>query len=214
MPKSTVLSLGLEREFENGFYLRLGYAHTNSKDVQPMTSSVAFSNYSNRAFFDPNEDVISTSNYEIQHRFSFTTRYTMELGNDMDLTFALYGHSNSGRPYSNVLELGPFDPGTPYPFFFPADNNILAPGDRRNAFTGSSWRKLDARVTLDFPGFVDGHRASAFLVIDNLTNLLNDDWGVLYQYNFPRTVLPGETESRIGDASLYEIRFGLQYDFE
>ena len=29
-----------------------------------------------------------------------------------------------------------------------------------------------------------------------------------------RTVLPGETESRIGDASLYEIRFGLQYDFE
>jgi outer membrane receptor for ferrienterochelin and colicin len=213
-PKSTVLSIGLEKEFENGFYLRLGYANTNAKDVQPMTSSVAFSNYANRAFFDPNEDVIATSNYEIQHRFSFTTRYTMELGNDMDLTFALYGHSNSGRPYSNVLELGPFDAGTPYPGFFPADNNILAPGERRNAYTGSSWRKLDARVTLDFPGFMDGHSASAFLVIDNLTNLLNDEWGVLYQHNFPRTVLPGETESRIGDASRYEIRFGLEYDFE
>ena len=213
-PKSTVMSFGMEKEWDNGFYLRFGYAHTNAKDVQPMTSSVAFSNYSNRAFFDPNEDVIATSNYEIQHRFSFAARYMMELGNNMDLTFALYGHANSGRPYSEVRDVGPFSPDTPYPFFFPADENVLAPGDKRNAFTGSSWRKLDARVTLDFPGFVDGHRASAFLVIDNLTNLLNDDWGVLYQHNFPRTVIPGTSESRIGDASRYEIRFGLEYDFE
>jgi hypothetical protein len=211
-PKSTVLSFGLEREFESGFYMRVGYAHTNAKDVQPMTSSVASSNYWNRAFFDPEEDVISTSNYEIQHRFTFTTRYTMELGNDMDLTFALYGQASSGEPFSYAYN------GTVVPYNFTPyldfRDNVLEPGDKRNENQGSGWRKLDARVSLDFPGFSDGHRASAFLVIDNLTNLLNDDWGVLYKHNFPNAVTRGTPESRIGDASRYEIRFGLEYDFD
>ena len=51
------------------------------------------------------------------------------------------------------------------------------------------------------------------MVIDNLTNLLNDDWGVLRQHAFPRTVAADTPEPRIGDASRYEIRFGLKYDF-
>jgi outer membrane receptor for ferrienterochelin and colicin len=211
-PQSLTLSLGIEKEFENGIYLRGGYAYTDSEDVQPMTSSVAASNYWNRAFFDPDEDVISTSNYEIKHRLSFAARWHKELARDFDLTIALYGHYNSGRPYSITYN------GTVVPYNFTPyldfRDNVLAPGDKRNENTGSSWRKLDARVTLDFPGFVDGHRASAFFVIDNLTNLLNDDWGVLYQHNFPRTVTAGTAESRIGDASRYEIRFGLEYNFE
>ena len=210
-PQTLVLSFGLEQEFDNGFYYRLGYAYTDSEDVQPMTSSVAFSNYTNRAFFDPEEDVVSTSNYEIRNRFSFTTRWKKELASNVDLTVALYGHVNSGRPFSYTYDgtIVPYN-FTPYLDF---RDIVLEPGDERNGETGSYWRKLDARVTLDFPGFADEHRASAFLVIDNLTNLLNDDWGVLYQHNFPRTVVSGTPESRIGDASRYEIRFGLEYDF-
>jgi outer membrane receptor for ferrienterochelin and colicin len=211
-PKSTVLSLGIEKQWES-FYFRAGYANTSADDVQPMTSSVAFSNYSNRAFFDPNEDVVSTSNYEIEHRFTFAARWNKQLGDAMELSVGLYGQSQSGRPYSRVLEVGPFDPDTPYPFFFPAEDNILAPGEKRNAYTGSSWQKLDMRVALDFPGFQPDHQASAFLVIDNLTNLLNDDWGVWYQHSFPRTVLPGQEEFRLGDASRYEIRMGVKYNF-
>jgi hypothetical protein len=69
------------------------------------------------------------------------------------------------------------------------------------------------RVNLGLPGFSENHSASVFLVIDNLTNLINDEWGVLYQHNFPRTVLAGTPESRIGDASRYEIRFGARYVF-
>jgi hypothetical protein len=69
------------------------------------------------------------------------------------------------------------------------------------------------RIALDFPGFMPDHRASAFLVVDNLTNLLNDNWGVWYQHSFPRTVLAGQEEFRLGDASRYEIRMGLKYDF-
>ena len=210
-PQTLVLSFGLEQEFDNGFYYRLGYAYTDSEDVQPMTSSVAFSNYTNRAFFDPEEDVVSTSNYEIRNRFSFTTRWKKELASNVDLTVALYGHVNSGEPYSYTYDgtIVPYN-FTPYLDF---RDIVLEPGDERNGETSSYWRKLDARVTLDFPGFAEEHRASAFLVIDNLTNLLNDDWGVLYQHNFPNAVERGTSESRIGDASRYEIRFGLEYDF-
>ncbi len=209
-PNSTVLSIGIEKQWDN-FYFRAGYAHTSADDVQPMTSSVAFSNYQNRAFFDPEEDVVSTSNYEIEHRASFAARWNKEFGNNMDLSVSLYGHMNSGRPFSYAYNgtINPYN-FTPYLDF---RDNVLEPGDARNGETGTGWRKLDLRVALDFPGFKPDHQASAFVVIDNLTNLLNDDWGVLYQHNFPRTVTRGTAESRIGDASRYEIRFGVKYDF-
>ena len=195
----------------NNFYYRVGYSNTDAEDVQPMTSAVAFSNYNFRAFFDPNEDVLSTSNYEIEHRFAATARWTRDIG-PTTLTVSLYGSANSGRPFSYAVLGNPIYNFNP--FLEDTIVNVLEPGDKRNENTGSWWRKVDMRVNLDFPGFGDGHYASAFLVIDNLTNLLNDEWGVLKQHNFPYSVPRGTNEPRIGDASRYEIRFGVQYRFE
>lgn len=205
------LSVGLAKDFNNGFDFQVGYSYSDAKDVQPMTSSVAFSNYQNRAFFDPQEEVLSTSNYNIENRFTGTARWRKDIFADSELTLAFYGSVNSGRPFS-IAYNGTIDP---YGFtpFLDFRTNVLEPGAERNGEDGSWWRKIDMRAAIDFPGFADGHRAQAFLVIDNLTNLLNDDWGVLYQHNFPRTVSEGQAESRIGDASRYEIRFGVQYDF-
>jgi outer membrane receptor for ferrienterochelin and colicin len=214
-PKSTVLSFGVEKLWDwddDSLYLRFGYANTSSEDVQPMTSSVSFSNYTNRAFFDPQEDVVSTSNYEIKDRFTFATRWIKRLGRSTDLTVALYGLYESGAPFSYAFN-GTVDPYNFTPFLDFQDN-VLEPGDARNGQTGSSWKKLDMKVSLDFPGFSDGHHAQAFMVIDNLTNLLNDEWGVMYKHNFPFAVSPGTSEARIGDASRYEIRFGVRYDFD
>ena len=209
--RSRVFSVSLAKYIGDSFYYRLGYSNTDAEDVQPMTSAVAFSNYNNRAFFDPNEDVLSTSNYQIEHRFVATARWTRDIG-PTTLTVSLYGSANSGRPFSYAV-LGN-DVYNFTPFLDDTLVNVLEPGDRRNENTGSWWRKVDARINLDFPGFGDGHSASAFLVIDNLTNLLNDEWGVLKQHDFPRSILRGTNESRIGDASRYEIRFGVQYRFE
>ncbi len=72
---------------------------------------------------------------------------------------------------------------------------------------------MDLFVNLGIPGFRGDDVASVFLVIDNLTNLLNDDWGVLREYAFPQTPTKGTPEPRIGDVSRYEIRFGLRYNF-
>lgn len=204
-------SLGLSKSFDNGFDFRVGYSYSDAEDVNPMTSSVAFSNYQNRAFFDPEEEKLSTSNYNIEHRLTFATTWRKALWADYMTTVSLYGSANSGRPYSIAFN-GTIDP---YGFtpFLDFRNNVLRPGVERNAETGSWWRKLDLRVSTELPSFGENHRASAFLVIDNLTNLLNDDWGILRQHNFPRTVLEGTEEPRIGDASRYEIRFGLEYSF-
>ncbi len=208
---SRSFSVSLSKSIGDSFDYNLGYSYNDAEDVQPMTSSVAFSNYTNRAFFDPQEDIASTSNYNIKDRFTFTANWRRELFRRSLLTVSLYGSANSGRPFSYSYD-GTINPYgfTPYLDF---RTIVLEPGDERNGEEGSSWKKVDMKVNLDFPGFGEDHSASAFLVIDNLTNLLNDDWGVLYQHNFPRTVERGTPESRIGDASRYEIRFGVQYSF-
>jgi hypothetical protein len=51
------------------------------------------------------------------------------------------------------------------------------------------------------------------MVIDNLTNLINSDWGVLSNPSFPRTLSTTDSFSTGFDASAYEIRFGASYDF-
>src|SRR5690606_12543616 len=51
----------------------------------------------------------------------------------------------------------------------------------RNSRAADWWVKFDARIEQELPGFMPGHKASAFLVIENLGNLINDDWGVMKQ---------------------------------
>jgi outer membrane receptor for ferrienterochelin and colicin len=210
-PEAQSFSLGLAKAFDNGFDFSVGYTWNDSEDVNPMTSSVAFSNYQNRAFFDPQEDVVSTSNYNIEHRFTFTTTWRTTFFDRFPSVFSLYGQSNTGRPYSIAFN-GTADP---YGFtpFLDFRTNVLEPGVARNSETGSTWTKLDFRFDVGIPIMGDEDRLAFFMIIDNLTNLLNDEWGILKQHPFPRTVEAGTPEPRIGDASRYEIRFGLRYDF-
>jgi len=210
-PESMTVSVGLAKFYDNGFDFTVGYAYTDSEDVQPMTSSVAFSNYVNRAFFDPQEDVVSTSNYNIKHRATFTTTWRSEWFGKFPSIISLYGQYNSGQPFSYSYD-GTIVPYgfTPYLDFLPI---VLEPGDKRNSETGSSWAKLDFRIEMGIPGFRGDDTFSIFMIVDNITNLINDDWGILKQHNFPATVERGQREPRIGDASRYEIRFGIKYAF-
>lgn len=205
-------SLAVNKTYDNGIRWSLGYAYSDAKDVQPMTSSVAFSNYTNRVFFDPQEQVLSTSNYNIRHRFTGTFNWDAHFWGDNLTRFSLYGSTNSGQPYSYAFD-GTIDPYnfTPYLDFQP---RVLAPGDKRNDQEGSWWTKVDLKIEQQFPGFTPNSNGSVFLIVDNLTNLINDDWGILKQVNFPNAVVRGtQAEARRGDASRYEIRFGVKYDF-
>jgi hypothetical protein len=208
--ESIGISFAVSKSYNNGIDWRAGYAYNDSEDIQPMTSSVAFSNYQNRAFFDPQEDVLSNSNYNIPHRFTAVFNWQHAFFGDNRTIVSVFGSYNEGRPYSYAFN------GTinPYGFtpFLDFNNNVLAPGDDRNEKSGSWWGKVDIRVEQEFA--VGPGKASAFIIIDNFTNLLNDDWGILEQVDFPGNVERGDSpESRIGDASRYEIRLGLKYAF-
>jgi len=93
--KSFVASFGLSKEWESGWGWRFGYAYSDAKDVQPMTSSVAFSNYNNRAYTNPQEQILSTSNYNIKHRFTSAVSYRKDFWEDYDTGIFAFFQSRS-----------------------------------------------------------------------------------------------------------------------
>ncbi|MGB3625682.1 MAG: TonB-dependent receptor [Henriciella sp.] len=216
-PHSLLVSGAISKQHDFGLDWSLGYAYSDAQDVHPMTSSVAFSNYVNRAFSDPQDVSAATSDYNTEHRITALANYERAFFGDNTTRFSAFGQVVSGRPYSNTIEGNPnFITGfTP----FLEGNPFLALGQERNAEEGSWWGKVDIKVEQEFALF-DDHVASGFVVIDNFTNLLNDEWGILRQPGFPSTCTvdvngdrTGTCESRQGDASRYEIRFGLRYEF-
>ena len=271
--ESTSLSLTLSKEHDFGLSWTLGYAYTEADDVNPMTSSVAFSNWINNAVVDSNYPGRATSNYEIPHRFILRMSYENEFFGDYTTRISLFGQRNEGRPYSFTffeqamfirqdfffgdddrhlmyMPSGPDDPlvvfGDDFDqdafFAYAAVNDLTRYGGGivpRNSANSNWWTKFDLRINQELPGFSDDHDANLYFTIENLGNLLNDKWGVLYERQFPRTApivaasyidvndtpfdfsddlysfdefIP-ESQSRSASASLWQIRFGFNYNF-
>lgn len=259
---SDVWSLALTKGYDWGLDWTLGYAYTESSEVNPMTSSVAFSNYVNVSVSDPNHPDVARSNYNVRHRFTLRANFRRAFFGDYETKFTLFGRVNEGVPssyvYSNAGDLfgdtldfrhliyvptGPtdpnviFDPTFDQAAFFDFVNSSglnkyaggIAP---RNIVTSGWWQKYDIRVEQELPGFGEDHRFAAFVLIENVGNMLNDDWGVLKEYGFPRNqsvvqiaentgsgpyvyqqFFSPAPQGRVADASLWEIRFGISYDF-
>ena len=207
------LTATVNKSWDNGISITGGYNYSDAEDVQPMTSSVAFSNFQYRAFTNPNEEVSSTSDWNIKHRFTMNLVYVKEFFDGLNTTFSAFALAQSGRPYSFTLSQdasnGVFG-FTPYL----DSNNVLPMGAERNGEESSWWTKVDLAVRQDIPAFLPEHTAQVSLVIDNFTNMLNDDWGILEQTNYNTIVVGTENpERRVGDASLWEIRVGVNYNF-
>jgi hypothetical protein len=256
--ESTVVSFSLAKSFDNGFNFTASYAFTEAKDVHPMTSSVAFSNYHNIAVSDPENPQLSRSNYEIPHRFTLNLSYTHEFFEGYATKFNLFGQANEGTPYTYTFTSGTSglgfndvdrqllyvplvnDPKVIYgpEFDLAAFNSFIAAEGLekyrgsimpRNPLDSDWWVKFDIRIEQEFMGFYEDHKASAFFVIENVGNLIKDEWGVLKQ----GTLLQGAVEASITDDNLYsydtfegptpqsiqntgslwEIRMGVKYKF-
>ena len=215
--ESLVLSGSIAKEYDFGLDWSLGYAYTDAEDVHPMTSSVAFSNYVNRAFGDPQDTSAAISDYNTKHRFTGLVNYERAFFGDNVTSFSAFGQLSSGRPYSLVADIDPNSVTGFTPFL--EGNPFLAAGAVRNGEEGSWWGKVDVKVEQEFL-LPNDHTVSGFMVVDNFTNLLNDEWGILREPGFPSvcTVDASGTptqpcETRQGDASRYEIRFGVRYEF-
>lgn len=258
---ATTFSLAASKEWDFGLDMSVAYAYNDSTDVNPMTSSVAGSNYRNFATFDPNDPGAHTSNYNIPHRFTLLLGYQKEFFGSYSTRFTLFGSANEGRGMSYTYgdDFDEFvgddrtgggrqliyvpeidDPNVIYGNDFDLDafNAFIASEGlkrgrimNRNSVNGDWWTKFDLRVSQELPGFSKDHRSSAFLVLENVGNFLNDDWGVLKQGNFVSESVVDATVNQNGQyvyntffgadqrdnvqrgASLWEIRVGLSYRF-
>jgi len=254
--ETTVISFGLSKEFDNGVSLTASYAYTSAKDVHPMTSSVAFSNYHGIATSDPQSPSLSTSNYEIPHRFTLNVSYSHEFFDGLNTNFSLFGQAVQTHGYdynfdndsdgfgyndnsrqllyvptvddSSVVYGADFDLNAFNSFI---DSEGLTRGQiiDRNSIEGRWWSKFDVRIEQELPGFTADHSASAYFVVENFGNLINDDWGVLKEGNFLEGAVVADitdsgqysynsftspnASSRQTDPSLWEIRVGVKYNF-
>ncbi len=264
--ESTSFSFTLSNAYDFGLDWTFGYAYTEADDVNPMTSSVAFSNYSNTAVSNTENPGLSTSNYEIPNRFILKMGYETELFGDNSTRFTMFASRNEGRPYSytfnqqEMFAVGPrfnfsdnrsllympsgpsdpnvvFDPGFDQAAFFAFADAAGISGYGggivpRNVDNSSWFTKVDLRISQEIPGFSPDQHGTLFVVIENVGNLLNDDWGVFKERAFPRTSPvvnaslnssnqyvfesfepAGVGETRVGGASLWSMRVGFNYNF-
>ncbi|WP_105169653.1 TonB-dependent receptor [Pseudoalteromonas sp. T1lg23B] len=254
---SHVLSFGMNKSFDNGIDLALSYAYSVSQDVHPMDSSVAFSNFHRIAAYDPQNPGVSRSDYEVPHRATMSLSYSHELFDGLDTKFSLFGQASVTNPYSYTFEgqrssmFGYADDNRDLLYVPNAEDGHVVYGEEfdkagfdawvereglkrgyiqgRNSQEGEWWVTFDLKVEQEFGGFAEGHKGSAFFVIKNVGNLLNDDWGTLKtgssmqnavtasindngQYVFEKFNNPSGTDFEI-KPSLYEIRFGVKYNF-
>lgn len=128
------------------------------------------------------------------------------------------------------------DAGLQQAFFDYINNSELAQyagGIAERNGDNSRWSTIvDLRFQQQFPGVLDGHKTFFFLDIENLGNLINDDWGHItrtrYEYerqvaaaqivngqfeyfnlNSPSSIANNETLNN----SLWQIQLGVRYEF-
>ena len=61
---------------------------------------------------------------------------------------------------------------------------------------------LDLNITQEIPGFAEDHKGIFYVTVANLANLLNDDWGQVYQMRFPQQIL---FDYDVNDAGQYRL---------
>ncbi len=90
-----------DKRWDSGFRLGGSYTFQRAKDLNPGTSSVAFSNYTNAtAGIDPNNAAYGISNYQRDNAFRIVAGYDAELFGDNVTRFELFFNSQSGQRYS------------------------------------------------------------------------------------------------------------------
>jgi hypothetical protein len=190
----------------------LGYTYTDAEEVSALTSSTATSGWNNNYVFQANDDALSTSRYEIKDRISATLNWKHKFFGDYQTSIGLFYEGRSGRPYSwvysndmngdsrsyNDLFYVPSGPGD---VIFSGGSEMeqrffdwLANNPELQRYAGqvapqnsgrASWvNTFDVRISQELPGFFKGHKSEIWLDIINVGNLLNDDWGHIYDYGF------------------------------
>lgn len=207
-------TFSVTRPFANNWSGLLGFTWSRSTEVNPGTSSVANSSFSNRAWSDPNADYVATSNYSVPRRVIASLTWSKALFGDYQTSVSGFFDGHSGTPYSwtfgndvngdsyrndliyvpNSIDDVAWTTGSTPQMqqqFMDYINSDQYLKDQKGKIFGRNkarapWlNQLDVSFRQEFPGFFKGNKAEFRLDIFNFTNLLNKDWGVEQRANFP-----------------------------
>lgn len=93
-----------DKDFDFGLNLYGSFTYQDVKDQAPATSSTAGSNYANGAFLDPNNVQYGISNDQVKYFFKYGATFDHAFFSDYKTTFALFGESRIGHPYSFTFQ--------------------------------------------------------------------------------------------------------------
>ena len=206
-------TLSLAAPVRNGLSWSAAYTRSTAKEVSPLTSSVANSNFNARSVFNPNEEVAANSAYLVRDRVNASLTYSNLVFSDKYRTsIGVFYEGRTGKPYSWTFNNDMNGDGV-------AGNDLMyipsAPGSNEVQFTGQGegafWAVVDAypelsgarggvtnrngsfspfvnsfdlRLSQEMPGFTAKHKGSVTLDILNIGNLLNKRWGRTNEVGF------------------------------
>ena len=232
-PETNVLGVSVEKSFDNGIDLYLGYAHTDREMAHMMTSSIIFSSAVRMPIFDHLTPVNSPSHYEVEHSFDYAVTWTGNVFGDLETTIGINGFRQSGNPYSytyrgdmsgyrtdgenieilyipkvndpNVLYGDDFDAAAFDQFL--TDSGLSAYRGSvvpRNSFNGPWEGTFDLRIAQEIPSGSIAGKAIIYFDIKNVLNFLNSDWGGFENYNGNGTTnTRGIVEAAVDDQGRY-----------
>jgi outer membrane receptor for ferrienterochelin and colicin len=203
-------TIGLDKPVDDVWGWSLSYTWTDATEVSPLLSSTATSNWNNRAIYQPNEEVASTSNFEIKDRILGTITWHHNFFGDYKTEVSGVYEGRSGRPYSYVFSNDMNGDSRTNDLFYvpagPGDVLFTGGGVMERAFfdwlsttdimgsmgtvvprngSRAGWvNSFDLRISQELPGFFENHKSQIWLDVMNIGNLINDDWGQINDYGF------------------------------
>ncbi|PPT70784.1 TonB-dependent receptor [Xanthomonas arboricola] len=209
---SESFTLGLNKPFNGGDWSwGLYYTYTDADEVSGLTSSTSGSQLGNNAVFQANENVASTAAYEVKNSILGTLNWKHAFFGDYETKLGLIYQGRNGRPYSYTFDNDANGDGRLNDLLYiPAGRGDVLFGSaaeeqafwsyiegneylaarrgqvaERNGARNSWINQFDLHIEQEIPGFFKDNKASVWLDVMNVGNLLNKKWGRVEEYGFP-----------------------------
>jgi hypothetical protein len=204
---SNALTLALTKPWDNGLSGTVSATFTHATDVNPGTSSQAYSNFNYNARINANDIVAANSRFNIPLSFKVALNWDHAFFGDNKTTASLFYNGHSGLPYSWTFggDVNGDSISNDDLVYIPKVNDPLvsygsatqAQIDAFNAFidhdsylkshrgqiagrnaSNSPWvNQLDLGLQQELPGFFGKDKFVVRMDIFNFLNLLNKKWG-------------------------------------
>ncbi len=181
-----------------------------------------------RAYYEIEHRFVLNLGYDTEffegYETSFNLFYERKSGRPFSWTLGLYNDREFGDQsrfyragtYLPYLPSGADDPAFDFSDLSYEDTYALMEAAGVTEYAGGYLPKysgnqpwttnMDLAITQEIPGFAEGHKGELYFIVDNFANLLNDDWGKIYDLSFPQQVL--FDLEMTDDQYRYDNRFG------